>query len=119
MRICRICFNLFAQTVYMDGDSRGVSHGIQIPYAIVKRIFAEYDLRMLREKEQEIKLACCKNHLVSPKKYAPRLRLNLKRAKTQDNRRPYFLNNRGIASTGESCTDPSTRMALPFLYPLK
>ena len=115
----RIAFHLFAQPIDMDGDGRRTAHGIQLPDAVIQRLLAEDDLRMLREKEQEIKLACCKNHLVSPKKYAPRLRLNLKRAKKQDNRRPYFLNNRGIASTGESCTDPSSRMALPFLYPLK
>ena len=84
----RIAFNLFAQPIDMDGDGCRTAHGIQLPDAVIQHLLAEYDLRMLCEKEQEVKLACRKDHLVPPKKYAPRLRLNLKRVKTQDGRLP-------------------------------
>ena len=72
----------------MDGDGCRTAHGIQLPDTVIQCLLAEDDLRMLCEKKEQIKLACRKNHLISPKKYATRLWLNLKRVKMQDGRIP-------------------------------
>ena len=61
----------------MDGDGGGAAHGIQIPNAVVECLLAEYNLRMLREKEQQIKLARGEANLASCDKNAVRLRLDL------------------------------------------
>ena len=77
-RMCGIGLDLLAQTVHVDGDGGGAAHGIQIPDAVVECLLAEDDLRMLREKEQQLELARGEAHLTSYDKDAVRPRLDFK-----------------------------------------
>ena len=85
-----IGLDLFAETVHVDGNGGGVAHGIQIPDAVVERLLAEYNLRVLREKEQKLKLARGEVHLSPCNKDAMRPRLDLKLTEAQDRRRCLF-----------------------------
>ena len=84
LRMCGIGLDLLAQTVHVDGDGRGVSHGVQPPDAIVECLLAEDNLWMLCEKEQQLELARGETHLTSRDKDAVRPRLNLEIAETED-----------------------------------